>query len=92
MRLTGDSNSIVKVGDLVEYKPNVKLFKGEHPVGIVIAENFQTVKQHHRIRVMWLGELSTQSQILSVSENKRITTWINSKHFKVINKTDNENL
>ena len=58
--------------------------------GIVIAESFATLKQHHRIRVMWLGDLPIQAKALATSENKRVTTWVNPKYFFVISRAEDK--
>ena len=58
--------------------------------GIVIAESFATLKQHHRIRVMWLGDLPIQAKALATSKNKRVTTWVNPKYFFVISRPEDK--
>ena len=88
LKHASEANNIVKVGDLVEYRPPYTWRHSEFPKGIVIAESFATVKQHHRIRVMWLGDLPIQASSLATSENKQFTTWVNPKHFFTINRAE----
>ena len=78
---------LIKIGDLVEYRPPNTLRPDSLAKGIVIAESFATLKQHHRIRVMWLGDLPIQANALATSENKRVTTWVNPKHFVTISRS-----
>tara|TARA_B100000700_G_scaffold306355_1_gene381425 strand:- start:2116 stop:2427 length:312 start_codon:yes stop_codon:yes gene_type:complete len=90
LKQTRESRLDVKVGDLVEYRPPFTWRPSEFPQGIVIAESFATVKKHHRIRVMWLGDIPIQASSLATSENKRVTTWVNPKHFFTINRAEDK--
>ncbi len=87
MKQEGDIDKLIEIGDLVEYRPPFSWDSDKIARGIVIAESFATIKKHHRIRVMWLGDLPIQSNALATSENKRVTTWVNPKHFIAISKT-----
>ena len=81
---------LIKTGDLVEYRPPMTWRPDSFAKGIVIAESFATLKQHHRIRVMWLGDLPIQAKALATSENKRVTTWVNPKYFFVISRAEDK--
>ena len=74
----------MKVGDLVKYRGWSKSAYSE-PLGIIVDESCSGSNYHRRIRVMWVGEkVPVQAEVLSTG-GKRITTWVNPKHFEIIN-------
>ena len=76
----------MKVGDLVKYRGWSKNSQLPEPLALVIEQVHADSSFHHRIRVMWLGEdVPLQAQVLSVTPPKRVSTWINPKHFEVVN-------
>ena len=75
----------MKIGDLVKYCGWSKSSSVSMPIAIVIDQRNPDSHFHHRIRVMWVGEtIPIQASALSTT-GSRITTWINPKHFTVIN-------
>ena len=75
----------MKIGDLVKYRGWSSQIIRSEPLGIVVDQAAPDSDFHHRIRVMWLGdEVPIQSNVLSI-KGSRITTWVNPKHFEVIN-------
>lgn len=88
----------MNVGDLVVYRnPQVlppghlsKRILSERPYAIVLQKRPSNHAMHERIRVMWLGiKVPVQAHSFSVS-GRRITTWVSSTYFEVVNTFDDE--
>ena len=74
----------MNVGDLVRYRGWDKLYSMP-PLALVIEVRRADLHHHCRIRVMWMGDqVPIQAQVLSVGEPKRISAWIQPKHFELI--------
>ena len=74
----------MKVGDLVQYRG----WNDKGPLALVVEQVSPDSDYHHRIRVAWVGdEIPIQASALSTN-GSRITTWVNPKHFELVNLTE----